>query len=132
MNAEEFAMRVAAVTTNLPLEDIETAYAKASNPTDNLEPVVGIDPMTILAIITAIVQVMEFLNKNCNKPKLLSQNSRIRNPLLTAIFRARVHFAAKKANYEGDTQKLADAMLDVAHNSGEKAVEAVLADLNSY
>lgn len=132
MNAEQFAMRVASITTGSSLDEIESAYAKATNPRGVEESVVGIDPLTILAIISAIIQVMELLNKHCKKPQLFSENSRIRNPFMLAIFKARVLFAAKRVGYEGNASELADAMLDVAHSSGEKAVSEVLSDLDSY
>jgi hypothetical protein len=128
----DFACKVAEQVTDVPFDLIRAAY----NDNENLEVLnaanyqaYGIDPATIIALITAIIQIIELMRNNCNKPKQFAENARIRNPLLLAVFRARVRVAANRVGYTGSVSKLTDAFLDVAHSSGERAVSEVLDEL---
>jgi hypothetical protein len=140
-NVTEFALRVAEQVTGVPLGMLETVmtvnspgYVSSQENTETLEKdlqVYSIDPMTILAIITAIIQVMDLLKNGCGKPSQFSENARFRNQILLAIFRSRVWIAAKQAGYPRNPKQLADAMLDVAHSSGSIKVAAVVEELDS-
>ncbi len=136
----DFAMKVTEKVTDIPLNLIDTVYTcntpgyitsseseEALN--KELKPY-GIDPLTILAIISAIIQVMDLLKNGCNKTSEFAQNARVRNPILLAVFRSRVWFAAKQADYPGNAKVLADALLDVAHNSGSQRVAQVVTELD--
>ncbi len=126
----DFACKVAEQVTDVPFDLIRDCYSddptilKASD-----YQAYGIDPATIIALITAIIQIIELMRNNCNKPKQFAENARIRNPLLLAVFRARVRVAANRVGYTGSVSKLTDAFLDVAHSSGERAVSEVLDEL---
>lgn len=139
-NVTEFAMKVAEQVTGVPFGLIESVmvlntagYVSSQENTESLEKelqVYGIDPMTILAIITAIVQVMDLLKNGCGKPSQFAENARIRNQILLAIFRSRVWIAAKQAGYPRNAKQLADAMLDVAHSIGATKVALVVEELD--
>ena len=136
----DFAMRVAQEVTGVPLNLIETVVtinspgyitsgATQKVLEDDLAPY-GIDPMTILAIITAIIQVMDLLKNGCNDTSQFAENARVRNPMLLAIFYSRVWVAAKRAGYSRKPRQLADAMLDVAHSTGAMKVAEVVEALD--
>ncbi len=135
----DFAMKVTEQVTGVPFDMIETVmvvnipgYISSQEETDELEKGLkpyGIDPMTILAIITAIIQVMDLLKNGCNKTSQFAENARSRNPFLLAIFRSRVWLAAKRANYPRNPKELADALLDVAHSAGVTKVAEVVEEL---
>lgn len=141
MNAvTEFAMKVTEKVTDVPFNLIESAYAIqspgyiASDETNaaldkELQPY-GIDPLTILAIISAIIQVMDLLKNGCGKPSQFAENARVRNPFLLAVFRSRVWLAAKHAEYPRSPRELSDAILDVAHNVGTTKVAQVVNELD--
>lgn len=136
----DFAMRVAEQVTGVPLNLIENVmvtnspgYITSSETKKTLEDELtpyGIDPMTILAIITAIIQVMDLLKNGCNKPAQFAENARVRNPLLLSIFYSRVWIAAKRAEYPRKPRQLADALLDVAHTTGATKVAEVVEALD--
>ena len=128
----DFACKVAEQVTEMPYDLIRDAY----NENESLQvlnakdyELYGIDPATIIALITAIIQIIELMRNNCNKPKMFAENARVRNPLLLAVFRARVRTAANRVGYTGSVTKLTDAFLDVAHSSGERTVNLVLDEL---
>ena len=136
----DFAMRVTEQVTGVPLNLIEnvatmhspgfTSSKESSIALQNELDPYGIDPMTILAIITAIIQVMDLLKNGCNKPAQFAENARVRNPLLLAIFYSRVWMAAKRAEYPRKPRQLADALLDVAHATGATKVAEVVEALD--
>jgi hypothetical protein len=129
----DFACKVAEQVTDTPYDLVRAAY----NDNENLAVLnaadyqpYGIDPMTILAIITAIIQVMDLLKNGCNKTSQFAENARLRNPLMLAIFRSRVWLAAKQAGYTRNPRQLADALLDVAHSTGATKVAEVVEELD--
>ena len=129
----DFACKVAEQVTDTPYDLVRAAY----NDNENLAVLnaadyqpYGIDPMTILAIITAIIQVMDLLKNGCNKTSQFAENARLRNPLMLAIFRSRVWLAAKQAGYPRNARQLADALLDVAHSTGATKVAEVVEELD--
>jgi hypothetical protein len=136
----DFAMKVTEQITGVPFDLIETVMVvntpgniSSQENTDNIEKELrpyGFDPMTILAIITAIIQVMDLLKNGCNKTSQFAANARSRNPVLLAIFYSRVWVAAKQARYPRNARQLADALLDVAHSTGGTKVAEVVEELD--
>jgi len=135
-----FALKVTEQVTGVPLNLLETVivvseagYVSSQEDMEALEKdlkVYGIDLMTILAIITAIIQVMDLLKNGCNKPSQFEENARFRNQILLAIFRSRVWIAAKQSGYPRNPKQLADALLDVAHSVGSTKVAQVVQELD--
>lgn len=128
----EFACKVAESVIGVPYDLVLSSYVAQGTPDKDIENELqpyGIDPMTILAIITAIIQVMDLLKGGCNKPTEFAANARKRNPLLVPIFRSRVWLAAKKADYPRNPRELADALMDVAHSGGALKVSQVVQEL---
>lgn len=134
--ALKFSAQVVSGLTGVPADEILTAYDAYANKqvvvsqSNSIMEKFGFDPASIIAMITAILQIMESLRNNCNKPTEFGENARERRPLKVAIFKARVWSAAKQANYTGSIPKLVDAMMDVAHTSGEAFVNEVVVDLS--
>ncbi len=92
--------------------------------------VAGFDPASIIAMITAIMQIIDMLKNRCNKPSEFAKNARVRDFAKRVIFRSRVRMASRDVKYEGDPEKLADAMLDVAHSAGSQFIQEVVDDFS--
>lgn len=137
---QDYAIRTAAHYLGINLEDAQDVYEAAvdyDGPTlKSVGDRVGIDPMTIIAIIEILMTVVPLVIEWCNAPEKLVRQSRIRNKIAVRIFRIRVYSALRTAvtleDFDGfqaspaAARRMADAMMDVAHSNGEEYIQSVV------
>lgn len=132
---EDFVLGAASRYTGADVDVVQEVMTSSNNG----GAVAGIDPMLIIAVVELLTEIIPMLLERCSDEEELIQQSRIRNRFAIAIFRARVRSCCIdcencEPNYRRfhiRHRKLADAILDEAHNRGTETVAAMVKELQA-